>query len=179
MLPETVLAARRKPARQLTDRLSQTRLNTLEREALEAPLQAAKPTSECRGELHSGGWVLEQKRLELLNRGSPNLYGALGGSAIFRFGGTAKGMAEELTLPEEPRGNDGAVGFQPRKNDLTLEQTPYVRTRLTLAVDDVMVGELQQGGFGTDFGEFFRAKSGKNWAVVEVAGGRHKASNLH
>ena len=30
---------------------------------------------------------------------------------IFRFGGAAKGMAEELTRPEEPRRNDGPVGF--------------------------------------------------------------------
>ena len=58
VLPEAVLAARGKPTGQLTDRLSQTRFDTLERKALESPLEAAKPTSQFCGELQSGGRVL-------------------------------------------------------------------------------------------------------------------------
>jgi len=58
VLPESVLAARREPARQLTERLSQTRFNTHERKGFEALLEAAKPTSQRGGELHSGGRML-------------------------------------------------------------------------------------------------------------------------
>ena len=61
-------------------------------------------------------------------------------------------MAEELTRSEETCRNDGSVGFQPRENDLTFEQTPYVLTALALAVDDLAMGERQATSIGTGVG---------------------------
>ena len=58
MLPKSVLTARDKSARQLAECLSQTRFNSHEGKGLESPLEAAKPTSQCCGELQSGGRVL-------------------------------------------------------------------------------------------------------------------------
>ena len=54
-------------------------------------------------------------------------------------------MAEELARPKELRRNDGPVGFQPRENDLTFEQTPYVLTTLALAVDRCRDGRTSTG----------------------------------
>jgi len=90
--------------------------------------------------------------LELPNGCSPDDYAALGGRAIFRFGGAAKGMAEELTRPEDPRRYEGPVGFEPRENDLTLEQTPYVLIGFALMVDEVAMGEPQQSSIRTAVG---------------------------